>query len=322
MTFSDAQRSGLLEVIHEAGLGHILGRRPEVAFSRLEEFLQVYAQRHAGTPSGTLPVVTIDTLLEEHKRNSHRVAPLLQALAFNCTANMLAMMWMVLIGSTIEAIDYTYRREQTSRIEVELVLPDRLTRIRFESDEHWDLALLRLVGISKGDDQPLIETFYALHIPPSEGYARLAIDRWTVRVLEWVQDYGSGSFFCPSLIDARNLGEVATAIVDAVQKGWLKPASPKLLESVRHDPSVVPEAVALLSSDAAMSVVLTAEGKRALRRTRFYRRLAHASPHSLEMVRAEINRVLGSSSHDYDHDELAELEDELRAIEALLQDAA
>jgi len=321
MTPSDAQWASLFEMLHEAGLGHLLLRRSERIRAQLEEFLREYNQKLVGIPSGVLTALTLADLVEEYGRNPHRVEPLLQALAFSCTPNMLAMMWMVLMGATVETMAYTYEREKTSRLVIVVLLPDEMTRLAFESDEHWDLAILRLAGVSKTDDRPIIESFYALHVPPSEGYARLGMDRWTLRVLEWVQDY-AGGFFCPSLIDARNIDEIAKATVDAVQKGWLKASAPTMLEAVSKGPTAAPSAIALLSSDAAMSVTLTANGKRALRRTRFYRRLAHASAHSLEMVRSEIKRVLAGPSPDYEPDDVAELEDQLRAIDALLHEAA
>ena len=323
MNSSENQWPRLLEMFHEAGVGHILSRHRDHVVNQLTALARVYAEKLSDAPQGVLPrSLTLDGLVDEHRRNPYRVAPVLQALAFNCSAEMLAMMWMVQQGAVVHTIDYKFERGTRSTLEVSIILPDRTTMRSFCSREHWDLAVLRLVGISKADDQPVIESFYALHIPPAEGYAKLQIDPWILRVLEWVQEYGSGSFFCASLIDSRHIDDVANATVAAVQRGWLKPSAPRELQAVSKDPDAASVAIAVLSGDAAMVVALTPTGRRALRRTRFYRILAQASAHSLRMVRSELERVLDVPDlAAHTPDEIDEFADQLLAVKALLEDA-
>jgi hypothetical protein len=324
MNSSDTEWPRLLEMFHEAGVGHLLSRHRDHVVNQLTEVARVYAEKLSDAPQGVLPkALMLEGLTDEHRRNPYRVAPVLQALAFNCSPEMLAMMWMVQQGASVHTIDYRFERGTCSTLDVSILLPDRNTMRSFHSNEHWDLAVLRLVGISKADGKPVIESFYALHIPPAEGYAKLQIDPWVARVLEWVQEYGSASFFCASLIDRRRIDDVASATVEAVRRGWLKPSAPRELQAVSQDPSAAPQAIAVLSGDAAMVVVLTPGGQRALRRTRFYRILAQASTHSLRMVRSELERVLDTSERTaHTPEEIDEFEDQLLAVKALLEDAS
>lgn len=155
--------SALLEIFRELGLERVLGRDRDLVMKRLFEMTASYEQKLVSTPPDVLsPMLKIGDIVREYRRNPHRVAPVLQALAFNCSATMLAMMWMVQIGARVAAIDYKFDRGRTSHLSVTIELPDRETHVRFDSDEHWDLAVLRLAGISKGDDLPLVESFYAL----------------------------------------------------------------------------------------------------------------------------------------------------------------
>lgn len=187
MNLSNNEWSRLLEIFHEAGVGHILRRRRDHVVNQLIALTRVYAQKLSDAPPGMFPnSLTLDGIINEYRRNPYRVAPVLQALAFNCSAEMLAMMWMVLQGSFIASIDYQFKQGQSSIIDVVIYLPDRATMRSFHSEEHFDAAVLRLIGISKAGNNPVIESFYAIHIPPSEGYAKLQMDPWMNRVLEWV----------------------------------------------------------------------------------------------------------------------------------------
>ena len=158
-----AEWPALLEMFRDAGLERVLGRNGDLVMNRLAELTSCYAHNLVHVPSNILPpALTIADIVHEYHRNPHRVTPVLQALAFNCSPTMLAMMWMVQQGARVVAIDYRFERGRTSHLTIEIELPDRITHVRFDSAEHWDLAVLRLAGISKGDDQPLVESFYAL----------------------------------------------------------------------------------------------------------------------------------------------------------------
>jgi hypothetical protein len=134
--------------------------------TRLANFFAAYDKRARQFRSRGLPTtINLNTFLREYDDNPHRVMVMLQAVAFLCTPEMLAMMWMVLLGSRIETLSYTYEQRRVSKLTVKIVLPDRVTQEHFESEEHWDTAILRFVGISKADNAPVIESFHAIHIP-------------------------------------------------------------------------------------------------------------------------------------------------------------
>ena len=92
----------------------------------------------------------------------------LEAVAFQCTAEILVMIWMTLLGSRIERVSYEYLREEKSVLAVTLRLPDWETVKEFSSSEHWDAAVLRFVALSKANDRPMIEAFHPLWIPPQQ----------------------------------------------------------------------------------------------------------------------------------------------------------
>jgi hypothetical protein len=153
----------LLAVLRDAGVDRVLGKHRDLVLARLAELTNVYRQRLASSSSAVLPPsITIDDIIREHQRNPHRVAPILQALAFNCTPTMLAMMWFVQMGARVESIDYKFCRGRSSHLAIVVKPPDSSTSLAFESDDHWDLAVVRLAGLSKADEQPLVEAFYAL----------------------------------------------------------------------------------------------------------------------------------------------------------------
>jgi hypothetical protein len=165
MSAAAASWPALLEVFRDAKLERVLGASPAFVQERLDQLTAEYARHAASAPRGALPPQpTADEISREYRRNPHRVLPLLQAVAFNCTPTMLAMMWIVQMGGRVEAIEYRFDRAQASRLSVRVELSDRATTLTFESTDHWDLAVLRLAGISKGDDKPLVESFFALKI--------------------------------------------------------------------------------------------------------------------------------------------------------------
>ena len=162
----DAQWLKLVDVLHAEGLDSLSRQRNWVE-QQLTEFSKAYTARAASFPPGILPkTVTLKELLDEHARNPHRVRPILQGVAFGCSAQMLVMMWLVLLGSTIEELEYKYERKQLSQLTVKLRLPDHITDVTppFVSDEHWDFNVLKLAGTSKTGDKPTIESFYSLRI--------------------------------------------------------------------------------------------------------------------------------------------------------------
>jgi hypothetical protein len=83
------------------------------------------------------------------------------------------MVWMVLLGASIAHLSYEYERGIESILSVSIALPDRQTVLNFKSTEHWDAAVLRLAGLLKADEAPLIDSFYPLHVQRPRRIERL-----------------------------------------------------------------------------------------------------------------------------------------------------
>ena len=319
MSTSEVEWNQLRKLMYAAHLGGFLERERDFVSQRLEAFAQAYARRvtGAGSTTGLPSSVGITSLFEEHQKHPHRPKVLLQAVAFGCTPEILAMVWAVLQRAKIKHLAFGYERWQSSQLTCEVIFPDGSLHV-FTGQDHWDTAVLRFAGLSKADGAPVIEGFYPLHVPrrPSDS-PLLRI----MPVLEWVRDLGGTLPVCPSLIDSERVREIADDIVDGVKNGWVEPAPGSVLAAVRSDDAAEAEARALLAQDAAVVLRLTMEGGRALRRGHVYRQLRSASTDSLLKLRAEIERVLAMPGVDRTPDELEEIRDELAVILELLHEA-
>ncbi len=169
MPHSSQQREALRRVLTDCNMSALFvgDEGLERLSERLDSFFNAYAASRSRIPQEqSLPQkLNFDGFLAQYEENPHRVHVLLQALAFLCSPEMLAMMWMVLWGIPIARLSYSYLREEQSRLEIELRLHDG-TRVPFVSNTHWDAAILRFAAISQIDGQPMIESFYPLFIPP------------------------------------------------------------------------------------------------------------------------------------------------------------
>jgi len=134
---------------------------------RLDAFGVAYGRCVAGSPAGGLPpTASREDVLAEYGRNPHRVRTLLQAAAFRCSPQILAMLWATVLGGRIESLTYGYERGSSSVLKAVVVFPDGTTRREFRSDQIWDLALFRLATLAEADEAPLIDDFYPIWIPP------------------------------------------------------------------------------------------------------------------------------------------------------------
>jgi hypothetical protein len=318
MSVSDAEWRQLRRIMSSSNLAWMFERNRDFFLERLDAFAHAYAEKTTGASDTDLPKsATIGDLIAEHKKNPHRVKTLLQATAFSCSPEILAMVWVVLMGSKIKRLSYEYKRLDSSQLTVEVRLSNGASKT-FVGRDHEDAAVLRLIPLSKVDGKPLIESFYPLQIPKAP---RGSSFFWILEVLEWIENYHGSPAFCPSLVDPEHVREIADAIVDGVKRGWLEPESGGPLAAARADTAAEDDARERLASDAAVVLALTSDGRRALRRGRFYRQLRPASVNTLVMVRKEIERVLANPSHESSLEDLEEIRDELSAIDELLHEA-
>ena len=164
-------REALLRALEEANVGTLFRtvEAQSILFRKIAEFGTTYEQSLEGVKAGLPLTATLEDIIAEHAVNPYRVHMLLQALAFNCSSQVLVMVWMTLLGSTIEKLSYNYIRESASTIEATLLLPDRSTRLDFRSSDHWDAAVLRFASLATSNGKPVIDGFFAMVIPNKKG---------------------------------------------------------------------------------------------------------------------------------------------------------
>lgn len=156
------QRVQLEEIVSSGKLTRIF-RDLEDLGHRIEAFAAHYAKKVNAVNRGAIPVpvASLERVLAEYRSNPHRVDALLQAMAFGCTSEMLAMIWLSELGCAIEKLKVDYERHDHVVLNVELRLLDA-SKLEFQSTEVWDLAVLRLVGLAKSNDKPDMSGFYPM----------------------------------------------------------------------------------------------------------------------------------------------------------------
>ncbi len=131
---------------------------------RLEEFSEAYRLKAATVPRDFPQTVSVTDVLDDYGANAFRVKALLQATAYKCSPEMLAMMWMVELGADIAEVRMSYRIRDEFSLSVTVCIGYSSNAISFSSSEIWDAAILRFVGIAKAGDAPLFEGFYPMRI--------------------------------------------------------------------------------------------------------------------------------------------------------------
>ena len=74
------------------------------------------------------------------------------------------MTWRLLQDAQIRALDLTYRRCENFHMRIELPPGKDDVPDLYESGDITDLSLLRHVGITRVNGQPLLDGFYALRL--------------------------------------------------------------------------------------------------------------------------------------------------------------
>lgn len=163
---TDRQHAALAAIVGEANLASVFADVGDLA-RRLERFAEHYERKTAALDRGALPLpaVSVDAVIAEFRKNPYRVQVLLQAMAFLCTPELLTLVWMSDMGCTIERLAVDYRRHAHVVMEIELRLLDG-SMLAFRSEEVWDLAALRFVGLAKADERPEMSGFYPMLVPP------------------------------------------------------------------------------------------------------------------------------------------------------------
>ena len=139
----------------EGALGSASG--VESTVGRLDAFFECYQKHRSrhGSASSQPAEQDFAALLLQSAANPHRVQVLLQALAFVCSPEMLAMLWMVELGANVKTLHVDHQRENVTRLKVLLDLAGEAESTEeFESTEHWDLALLQFASLTRSTSNP------------------------------------------------------------------------------------------------------------------------------------------------------------------------
>ncbi len=163
------QRRQLEGIVGEVNLARIFKDLDHLG-RRIEAFAAHYVQKLKVVDQGAVPppLASLERVLAEYRSNPYRVEALLQAMAFGCTPEMLAMIWMSELGCAIQRLTLDYERHDHVVLQVELRLLDGST-LQFRSTEVWDLAVLRLVGLAKSNEAPDMSGFYPMRTGATPG---------------------------------------------------------------------------------------------------------------------------------------------------------
>jgi hypothetical protein len=161
-----SELDALRSIVEEMGLERVFGRG-ELLAGKLAEFSDAYRESAASLPSEFPRTVSVADVIRDYKENPTRVRALIQAVAFMCSPRMLAMMWMVELGATIDEATLEYRSKERCVLRVAVSLGYSQNRVEFKSDIVWDVAVFRFIGISQADGSPYLDGFYPMRMRPA-----------------------------------------------------------------------------------------------------------------------------------------------------------
>lgn len=158
------QKAKLSHALNRLSVGPIYkdGSKLSLLVDALSRFFSHYNEWAQGPNSTNLPkTINMDSFLAEHEADPRNTASILTAATHSCTPPVLSMMWMVLHGATITALNYTYSRDTTSRLSVTIRFPDQNETMTTISSTIWDVAIIKLASLELIDDQPVLKGFQA-----------------------------------------------------------------------------------------------------------------------------------------------------------------
>ncbi len=127
---------------------------------RLEEAAQAYQRRFP--ICGPFLSLSVENVVKESEVNTQRVKAFLQALGASSNPDMLAMVWRVLHGSTIQRVRLEHEHSERFLLEVTVHDEHMPSEEVFTSYDIHEAALLRHFGILIMDDKPVFDGFYPL----------------------------------------------------------------------------------------------------------------------------------------------------------------
>jgi hypothetical protein len=158
--------SSLERMLRESELGWMIDWCPPPsavvpALTRCLEEATTEARSRFGSGG---PQITADALASQYKANPDKVRAFLQALVITRSPHMLLMVWRIIEGMEIGAVELTYELQAKFHMRVALRDPGDGKEEVYESDQIDDAALLRHFGISTMNGAPVFDGFYPLRL--------------------------------------------------------------------------------------------------------------------------------------------------------------
>ena len=150
-----SERKTTLElVLHAAGVGWLLQEDKD---GRLTQVLGEMDDLSVDLSRRLAPLL-VDVLVEAASGPSE-LRPLVQLFASPTTMTARAMAYCVLHGADVKSVSFEYEMYQTAKLKV--VLSDTARTLAFETNELYDVEVLRHFGIMKSRGRPVLHGYYA-----------------------------------------------------------------------------------------------------------------------------------------------------------------
>lgn len=137
---------------------------PDQALPHLREVLAEATAEYRRRLGEGAPRFDEETLAGEYDQNPHKLRAFLQALGSTRSAPMLVLVWRIMQGATIQAVELTYEAKVSFRLRIVLTSSYDGRQDVYESTDINDAALLRHLGITTVEGKPLFDGFYPLRI--------------------------------------------------------------------------------------------------------------------------------------------------------------
>ncbi len=163
---SDATKDPLEQIIRDAKEGWLIDwfAPPEEALPYLRTKLTAADDAARARLGANAPRLTPDALVEEYRADPRKVRAFIQVLGAVETPHILLMVWRIVQGSAIQAIEVNYQSEHSFHMRVVLRPPDGEEDEIYDSHDVDDAVVLRHFGIMKMGDAPVMDGFFALNV--------------------------------------------------------------------------------------------------------------------------------------------------------------
>src|SRR5690554_3560418 len=133
---------------------------------RFDDFAEAYRNTTAEVlDNHLLPnEVTIQSVATTAEKDPDRVAVFLQLFASSCSSPMLAMTWAMQHDTIVASVDLQFTQRTNFKLNIELrVGHEDGSKLTFQSDSIFDLAVLRHFGLMKANESPVISGLFPVN---------------------------------------------------------------------------------------------------------------------------------------------------------------